>query len=254
MQLSRFHVALSIAGLVLIAGTACAAVQVASVAPTMEVPPTRTLVPTFTATPDWTATSTPTNTFTPTSTPTTTPTPSPTDTATPEPPTRTPQPTAPPQPEEPTDTPPPEPEPATPTPSIDFRVVKQEVMPVIVDGSCNWRHNVFVTVVDAAGNPLDGVVVADKWGNYEIPSGDKGPGRCDFDLWANSLELYVKGDVNGTPYRSEMTRRLSSDQPEISDMIKGGVCKDTAECEQKIASNSFCYGHYAYEVTFQRTW
>lgn len=243
---------LIIAVVVFAVGISCQVVEFAAMAPTPQaLPPTRTLVPTFTFTPEWTATPTPTSTFTATPTPTITNTPLPTDTAVP---TTTPEPTSTPRPAVPTDTPTPEVPTDTPTPAIDFVVTKQDVMPVIVDGSCNWRHNIFVTVVDKDGNPLDGVIVADKWGNYEMVSGDKGPGRVDFDLWANSLELFVKQGQDGTPYRSEMTRRLSSDQPEISDMITGGVCKDEAECKAKIASNSFCYGHYAYEVTFQRTW
>ena len=249
--MNRFRIPLVIAVLALGATTACGLIEIASVAPTAELPPTRTLEPTFTSTPDWTATFTPTSTFTPTPTPTQTATPAPTSTALP---TDTPEPSSTPRPAVPTDTPTPELPTATPTPAVDFIVTKQDVMPVIVNGSCNWRHNIFVTVLDAAGEPLDGAVVADRWGNYELPSGDKGPGRVDFDLWKNSLELYVKLNPDGSEARSDMTRRLSSDAPEISDMIKGGVCKDDDECTAKIASNSFCYGHYAYEVTFQRTW
>lgn len=249
--MNRHHISLSIAILVLSLGTACSAVQYVAYAPTPTVPPTRTLVPTFTATPDWTPTPTPTETPTPTATPTVTQTSTETPTSLP---TDTPTATRTPRPAEPTDTPTPELPTDTPTPSVDFIVTKQDVLPVIVDGSCNWRHNILVTVVDKNGNPLDGIIVADKFGNYAMPSGDKGPGRVDFDLWKNSLELYVKQGQDGTPYRSEMTRRLSSDAPEIKDMIIGGVCKNEEECKAKLASNSFCYGHYAYEVVFQRTW
>lgn len=246
------HVALTIAFFTLMIGTACGAVEVVSVAPPRKVAPTRTRVPTFTPTPDWTATPTPTETATPTPTPTVTQTPAPTSTVTPVPPTDTPRPTR--RPAVPTDTPAPTEPAAPPTPSVDFVVTKQEVMPVIVNGSCDWRHNIFVTVIDQAGAPLDGVTVGDKFNNVELKTGDKGPGQVTFDLWHNSLELLVKRDGGGSPVRSDTTRRLSSDAPEISDMIKGGVCKGEQECRAKLASNSFCYGHYAYEVTFQRTW
>ena len=249
--MSRPSIVFMIAVLVLIVGTACGAVEFVSVAPTRQLPSTRTLVPTFTFTPDWTPTPTPTNTFTPTPTPTVTNTALPTDTPAP---TETPPPTATLRPAVPTDTPTPELPTDTPTPSVDFLVTKQDVMQVIIDGGCNWRHNIFVTVVDINGEPLDGLIVADKFDNYALLTGSKGPGRADFDLWANSLELFVKSGEDGTPYRSEMTRRLSSDAPEISDMIIGGVCNKEAECQAKLASGSFCYGHYSYEVTFQRTW
>jgi hypothetical protein len=253
--LNKAHIAAMIAGLALVVGTACGVVEVTSVSSNTtahKAPPTRTLEPTFTSTPDWTATPTPTDTATPTPTPTVTDTP--TNTSTPEPPTDTPTATRTPRPAVPTATPTPVAPTDTPTPAVDFVVTKQDVMKIIENGSCNWRQNIYVTVVDKGGTPLDGLVVGDKWNNIELNTGDKGPGKCTFDLWKNSLELLVKREQSGKPYRSEITRRLSSDQPTIDDMIKGGVCKDEAECHAKIASNSYCIGHYAYEVTFQRTW
>jgi hypothetical protein len=249
---SRSHVALIIASLTVLISTACGVVEVVSVAPPTKVFATRTRVPTFTPTPDWTATPTSTDTATPTPTSTVTNTPAPTSTATPVPPTDTPRPTR--KPAAPTDTPTPTAPPATPTPSVDFVVTKQDVMQVIVNGSCDWRHNIFVTVVDKAGAPIDGLTVGDKFNNVALKTGEKGPGQVTFDLWHNSLELLVQLDAAGNAVRSDTTRRLSSSAPEISDMIKGGVCKAEQECQAKLASNSFCYGHYAYEVTFQRTW
>ena len=148
---------------------------------------------------------------------------------------------------------PPEPT-VPPTPSIDFVVIKQDVRPVFINGGCNWEHNIYVTVIDKYGNPLDGLVVGDTYDNLELTSGSKGPGRVDFDLWGNTYELYIKSDEAGTPYRSAVTRRLSSSHPEIGDMLNGGVCKDEAECQDKLDRMSFCFGHYAYEVVFQRTW
>ena len=142
----------------------------------------------------------------------------------------------------------------SPTPSVDFVVVKQDVLPVFIDGGCNWQHNIYVTVIDKCGNPLDGLVIGDTYDNVELVTGSKGPGRCDFDLWANTLELYIKRDEAGTPYRSEVSRRLSSDHPEIGDMINGGVCEEEAECQDKLDRFSYCWGHYAYELVFQRTW
>lgn len=148
---------------------------------------------------------------------------------------------------------PPEPT-VEPTPSIDFTVIKQDVRPVFVNGGCNWEHNIYVTVIDKYGNPLDGLIVGDTYDNLELPTGSKGPGRVDFDLWGNTYELYVKRGEDGTPYRSAVTRRLSSSHPEIGDMINGGVCSEATECQDKLDRMSFCFGHYAYDVVFQRTW
>jgi hypothetical protein len=148
---------------------------------------------------------------------------------------------------------PPEPT-VPPTPSLDFVLIKQDVRTVFIDGGCNWEHNIYVTVIDKYGNPLDGLVVVDTFDNLALTSGSKGPGRVDFDLWGNTYELYVKGDEAGTPYRSAVTRRLSSSHPEIGDMINGGVCQEEAECQDKLDRMSFCFGHYSYDVVFQRTW
>lgn len=141
-----------------------------------------------------------------------------------------------------------------PAPSIDFTVIKQDVRPVFANGGCNWQHNIYVTVIDKYGNPLDGLIVGDTYDNLELPTGSKGPGRVDFDLWGNTYELYVKRDEAGTPYRSAVTRRLSSSHPEIGDMINGGVCSEMTECQDKLDRMSYCFGHYSYDVVFQRTW
>jgi hypothetical protein len=139
--------------------------------------------------------------------------------------------------------------------AFDFIVTRQDVRPVIDEGGgCHWAHNIYVTVVDLHGNPLDGVLVVDTYDNLAIYSGSKGPGRCDFDLWGNTLELYIKHDASGAPATSQVTRRLSSDYPEINDMIIGGVCSSEAECRVKLDKFTYCYGHYSYDVTFQRTW
>ncbi len=256
--MTRLHTALIIAGAVLLGSTACGVARLAAVQPAAKKQPAlaeanaaRTLVPTFTPSPDWTSTSTPTNS--PTAAPTATDTPVPTETDAPEP-TATVRPTSPPKAAAPTSTPVPTAPAATATATYDFIVAKQDVMPVIENGGCQGRHSIFVTVVDANNQPIDGLVVSDKDNTISFVSGEKGPGQVTFDLWKNGYDLYVKGDQSGQPVHSETTRHLSSDKPEISDMIKGGVCKDEAECQDKIAKFSYCFGHYAYEVTFKRTY
>ena len=50
-------------------------------------------------------------------------------------------------------------------------------------------HNIFIKVVDAAGNPVDGVMMvqtpADQIGNVldKMVSGTKGPGSAEFVMW-----------------------------------------------------------------------
>lgn len=183
--------------------------------------------------------------------PTDTPTPEPTATYTPAPPTNTPEPTA------------------TPTPSVDFIITKQRLLTKDENGGCMGMHSIFVTVVDAAGNPIKGVELADEWGavNPGPVTGHKGddkPGLAVYDLYKNGYKIFVKNDPTaGRPVTSQVTELLSSNDWEIGipRLIEAGYCPDEPTCRVLWNSgvfgegnNSLCWGHYSWEVTFQRTW
>lgn len=228
-------------------------------------PPTLTFTPLPTATPTTTPTSTPTDTPTPlpTDTPAVTPTFTPepaTDTPTPGPPTAT----RPPVP--PTDTP-------TPTrPPYDFVVASQRLWSneqnggVSAGGSvsgCGFGHQIYVTVIDAAGNPLDGVVIGDTFNNPRRTSGEKGPGKAEYDLYKNGYSLLILEDPSaGRPVTSEVSQDMSSNDWEIPIpwLIEAHYCANEGECRARRAdptgagNNTLCWGHYSYEITFQRTW
>lgn len=174
------------------------------------------VTPTFTPWP--TETPIPTPTFTPTATPTNTPTPTPTFTPSPTP-TFTPV---------PTNTPVPvrvaaqapvaaaaraaAPAPA-PVPSVQFKLIEMRRL-----SPCENRgmHNIFVKVVDAAGNPVDGVLLiqspAGQIGNVldKAVSGSKGPGKAEFIMWKGAeYAVYISTDgVN--PASSDIARPLHS--------------------------------------------
>ena len=216
--------------------------------------PTKTPRPVFTATP--TATPTPLPTDTPTLTPTNTDLP-PTDTSLP--PTEAPI-TAPPKdtPLPPTDTPAPPtntPRPAatktpapptqTPAPKIDFRVVEQKLVPKQLNEA--GLHSIFIRVVDAAGNPLHGLIVWDpSHPDQQAVTGDKpDPYSAEYQLW--SLDAYY---LEVKDSKSERTKALSTDRPKISnqDLIEAGYCVDNQDCDQNVHSM-----HFSWYVTFQRT-
>lgn len=222
--------------------------------------PTPTLTPTPTATPTSPPTLTPTPTATQTPTPTVTPSPTATPTAT-----ATAIPTVTPTPPPPTDTPAPTPIPLTPTPTetpkpaVDFRIASWRLWPLALNSGCaKGMHIIFIHVLDAAGQPLDGVVVGDSWNNVEITTGNKGPGRTEIDLWTNTMEIMVKRDAaTGQPYTSEISFPFSSYLTTIPDdqMIQAGYCANEVECQWKRQNDSYyCGGHYSWEVIFQRTW
>lgn len=214
-----------------------------------------TPVPTATLPP--TATPLPTNTLVPTEVPTATPLPteepeptnSPVPTDTPEPPAPTPGP--------PTNTPEPTATPEPPKPAVDYVLAEARLLPNPQYNSCPGWHQIFVTVVDANGNPIDGVTVEDTF--QAVPpkiTGEKGPGKLEYDLWNNGFSLHVTKKIDGAPAASEVTPKLSSWDEDIPNewLVEANYCRDMNDCLQRKSSNQLCRGHYAYNVTFRRTY
>jgi hypothetical protein len=191
-------------------------------------------------------------------------TPTLTPSATPLPPSDTPSPTSIPLP--PTETP-------TPTPPpFDFVVVHQRMWTNEENGGvsergsvtgCGYGHQIYVWVIDAAGNPLDGVVIGDTFNNPRHISGEKGPGHTEYDLYMNGYRLLVVEDTNtDRPVTSQVSEVMSSNDWEIPIpwLIEAHYCASEEECIRRRADpsgagqNGLCWGHYSYEITFQRAW
>jgi CRP-like cAMP-binding protein len=206
--------------------------------------------PTYTPWP--TETPIPTPTFTPTATPTNTPIPTPTftPTATPIPPTPTPIPPPPPvavqaaapaaaaaasvaaaaaAPREP------------PKPAAQFTLVEaRRLTPCENLG----KHHIFIKIVDAGGNPIDGVTLvqspAGQHGNVmdKTLSGTKGPGQAEFTMWkGGTYDVYVSGD-GANPGNTEIARQLTSGLP------------DEALCPSSPGGNTLF--HNSFSVIFRK--
>lgn len=227
--------------------------------------PTKTMRPVFTSTLTATPSAVPTETpvppsdtpVPPTEVPSTeTPVP-PTDTPTSEtppteaPPTETPTSEAPPTEAAPTNTPKPKPTntPAPPTntpkPQVDFRVVEQRLMSKQENEA--QRHMILIRVVDAANNPLHGLVVWDPNHPDQQPvSGEKPePYHAEYTFWDyDAYQLEVQGAS------SEKTKVLTTDVHRISkeDLVGAGYCTDVNNCNQ-----AELVQHFSWYVTFQRT-
>lgn len=163
-------------------------------------------------------------------------------TATPAPPTNTPRP-------QPTHTP--APPTNTPRPQVDF-VVKE--IYAFEDGSLGptGLHNVYVTVVDAGGAPMDGVIVEEVNNSppEQVVTGNKGPGKTEYTMWAGDYKMRVVGDTSGAAFNSETTHVMSIvfGHAVWDDLIRGGICDSAATCE------ALGPMHFSYNLTFQRTW
>ena len=197
--------------------------------------------PTYTPWP--TETPIPTATFTPTATPTETPIP--TATFTPVPPTNTPVP--------PTRVPArtvvraaapiaAAAAAAAPAPSVQYKLVEMRRLT-----ACENRgnHHIFVKVVDAAGNPLDGVTLVQapsgQPGNVVDKSvtGTKGPGLAEFIMWKGAqYSVYVTNDgVN--PASTDIAQPL---HPNFT---------DEENCSDGGGGNTLF--HNSFKVVFQKT-
>lgn len=127
---------------------------------------------------------------------------------------------------------------------------------------CQGPHNIFVKVIDINGVPLDGIVVGvdtPTGERVELFTGEKGPGKAEFPMYGSYWVRIVR-DRTGRAYTSEVIRWLDSFQPTVKDLWNGGYCqhaeKTYEECAKlrDLGAGYLCYGHYSYEVVFQRQW
>lgn len=193
----------------------------------------------------WAPSPTPLPTSTPVPTATSTATPVPTDTPVP---TETPEPTAttratqvaqnvPAAQAVPTDTPVPAEPTATPTPSVTYRLASwRQLTPCENQGN----HVLMINVVDAAGNGISGVPIIIEWGGesatiYSGDKPDKGPGWAEWPMYGGYTVRIGDGTSDVSPM---LTSKLPEDQK--------------CEATNNPVANSF--GHYSYEVIFQRAY
>jgi hypothetical protein len=151
---------------------------------------------------------------------------------------------------------------APPTPAgPDFRMVRRHMFTPEENGGghdgptplCGYNHTLYLTVLDAAGNPLNGVTIKDANGTEEHVSGDKGPGKLEFALWSPGIDVVVVRDADGRQVTSDVARDLKVDTAGIPDdvLTEAGYC--TSGCAPFRQSNG-CSGHYSWDVTFQRAY
>jgi CRP-like cAMP-binding protein len=207
------------------------------------------VTPTYTPWP--TKTPLPTATFTPTPIPTDTPIPTPTftPTATPIPPTATPVPRrfAAPAAAAPAAAPAAAAAAAAPAPaakpSVQFSLIENRRLTPCENLG---KHNIFIKVVDAGGNPVDGVTLVqtpkDQIGNVldKSVSGTKGPGLAEFAMWKGAeYSVYVTDDgVN--PSSVEVASGMNSNFPQDE------------QCSTADGGNTLF--HNSFNLIFRKNW
>ncbi len=149
-----------------------------------------------------------------------------------------------------------------PAQSGGYALVNFRLRPVGTDSQrCDGGdHNIFVTVIDAGGNPIDGVRVQEIFtGDIKVTGAQgKGAGRAEWDIYRGGGGVVQIVDENNNPI-SAQTPGMSADWPAIDLMYAAGYCNckphpDIESCRADLESKMyfFAVGHYVYEVTFQR--
>lgn len=118
------------------------------------------------------------------------------------------------------------------------------------------QHHIFLTVLDAAGNPVDGVVIRNAVGEQqEFISGSKGPGQVEITMYYEPFKLYVATDPTG-PVTSQVSNQMGLVFPHLPDLVgklggvdyEYGACPTLEiKCEWPISAI-----HFSYEITFQK--
>jgi uncharacterized protein YraI len=155
---------------------------------------------------------------------------------------------------------------ATATPASsgnDFILIEKRLWNPIENGGaldgpsvhCGQGRQLVVTVLDAAGNRLNGVAVQAQYGAREIivtGAQGKGDGVAEFVL-GGGQDVKVIRDAAGRPVSSDLAADLSTHADNIPypTLISAQYCQDETTC-QKFVQNNSCYGHFSWSVLFQR--
>ncbi len=123
------------------------------------------------------------------------------------------------------------------------------------------EHNIFVTVVDPGGAPIDGVRIREVFTGIVHVTGEKGPGRVDYDIYMNGGGQVEVVDEGNNPL-SPQTRGMSANLPDWDMFLDAGYCNckpypDVDSCRAGWEARDFRYmpnSHYVYDVVFQRTY
>jgi len=120
------------------------------------------------------------------------------------------------------------------------------------------QHLIFLTVLDAGGNGVDGAIVKDSNGSsLEIITGSKGPGKAEISMEWDPYKLYVAADPNG-PTTSEISNQMNTAFPHIPDIVGklGSIDNEYSVCPTPDirCEPPFYSVHFSYEITFQRAY
>ena len=115
---------------------------------------------------------------------------------------------------------------------------------------------IFLTVLDAAGTGMDGVVVKNAVeDNLNVVTGSKGPGKAEIKMDWDPYKMYVANDPSG-PVTSQVSNQMNNPYPHIPDIVGmlGPADNEYAICPtvDDRCTPPFYLAHWSYEITFQK--
>lgn len=118
------------------------------------------------------------------------------------------------------------------------------------------QHMIFITVLDENGNGIDGAVVKDTLADsFSITTGNKGPGKTEFEMFWEPYKLTVASIPSG-PVTSQISNQMNTAKPHIPDIIgkMGPPDHEYAICPtpDDRCEPPFFHAHWSYEITFQK--
>jgi uncharacterized protein YraI len=118
------------------------------------------------------------------------------------------------------------------------------------------QHHIFITVLDQAGNGVDGAVVKNLVGDKsEVVTGGKGPGKAEITMYYEPFKLTVASDPSG-PTTSQVSNQMGVIFPHLPDIVGklGDVNYEYGACPTlEIKCQWPIHGlHFSYEITFQK--
>ena len=118
------------------------------------------------------------------------------------------------------------------------------------------QHMIFINVIDENGQGIDGAVVKDILADgANLVTGNKGPGRTEFEMFWEPYKLYVASIPSG-PVTSQVSNQMNTAKPHIPDIIGklGPTDHEYAICPtpDDRCEPPFFHAHWSYEITFQK--
>jgi hypothetical protein len=147
----------------------------------------------------------------------------------------------------------------------DFVLVEKRLWDVWENGGsvnsgsvvCGEKRELHVIVMDANGNPLNGVAVQAEYGAKETfvtGAQGKGEGQVEFVL-GRGQDVRVIRDTDGREVSSDVARGMSTEPAAIpyETLIGAQYCENDADCAEFVDLPG-CWGHYSWTVKFKRSY